>query len=59
MKKIDAVPGIAGARLWDVPLKADLYHEEMLEASERDPIVAFIAQNGRSSMHPLMSRELS
>ena len=61
MKKIDAVPGIAGARLWDVPLKADLYHEEMLEASERDPIVAFWYRSKWAILDaPIdMSRELS
>ena len=38
---IDQIPGIAGVRLWDIPLKADLYEKEMLEASERDPLLAF------------------
>ena len=39
--QIDAVPGIAGVAIWDVPIKADLYHQKMLEASERDPMLAF------------------
>lgn len=40
-ERIDAVPGIAGVAMWDVPLKADIYHQDMLEASERDPALAF------------------
>ena len=40
-ERIDAVPGVAGVAMWDVPLKADIYHQEVLEAAERDPRLAF------------------
>lgn len=40
-KQIDQVPGIAGVRFWDMPLLAEIYEEEMLRASDRDPLIAF------------------
>lgn len=58
---IDTLSGIAGVRLWDVPLKADLYEEEMLEASERDPLLAFWYRSTWAILEaPIdMSRELA
>ncbi len=40
-EQIDAVPGIAGVRLWNVPLLAEVYQREMERATERDPMIAF------------------
>ena len=37
----DAVPGIAGVRLWNVPLLAEVYRAELQSAAERDPRIAF------------------
>ena len=61
MAQIDSVPGIAGVRLWEIPYKADLYAEEMLEASERDPLIAFWYRSAWAILDaPIdMSRELS
>ena len=58
---IDTLPGIAGVRLWDVPLKADLYEDEIREASERDPILAFWYRSTWAILEaPIdMSRELA
>lgn len=39
--EIDAVPGIAGVRLWDVPLLAEVYAAELKAAELRDPILTF------------------
>ena len=39
--EIDAVPGIAGVRLWDVPLLADVYAAELQAAALRDPLLMF------------------
>jgi hypothetical protein len=39
--QIDQVPGIAGVRFWDMPLLAEIYEQEMREASDRDPLIAF------------------
>lgn len=40
-QRIDGIPGIAGVRFWDIPLLAEIFEEEMLKASERDPLIAF------------------
>lgn len=40
-KRIDQVSGIAGVRLWKVPLLAEVYAMEMAKAAERDPVFAF------------------
>jgi hypothetical protein len=39
--QIDDVPGIAGVRLWNIPLLAVVYQQEMERAAERDPLIAF------------------
>ncbi len=40
-KQIDEVPGIAGVRLWKVPLLAEVYANTIARAAERDPLLAF------------------
>lgn len=40
-KKVDAVKGIAGVRLWDVPVLADIYIQDMEVAASRDPVFDF------------------
>lgn len=40
-KRIDDVPGIAGVRLWKVPLLAEQYAKAMAKHAERDPLFAF------------------
>ncbi|MFK8114287.1 MAG: tol-pal system YbgF family protein [Rubripirellula sp.] len=40
-QEIDAVPGIAGVRLWKTPLLAEVYQRELQKAAERDPILGF------------------
>ena len=40
-ERIDAIPGVAGVRLWDVPLLAEVYQRDMQRATERDPLIAF------------------
>ncbi len=40
-KRIDEVPGIAGVRLWKVPLLAEVYAQAVAKAAERDPLLAF------------------
>ena len=40
-KNWDAARGIAGVRLWDVPLLAEIYRAELLKSAERDPRIAF------------------
>jgi tetratricopeptide (TPR) repeat protein len=40
-KKIDAVRGIAGVRLWRKALMADRYAEDLKRAAERDPVFQF------------------
>lgn len=37
----DAASGISGVRLWDVPLLAEIYRAELLQAVQRDPRIAF------------------
>lgn len=39
--EIDAVPGIAGVRLWDVPVLAEVYAAELKAATARDPRLMF------------------
>jgi len=39
--EIDAVPGIAGVRLWDVPVLADVYAAELAAAAIRDPLLMY------------------
>ncbi len=39
--EIDAVPGIAGVRLWDVPVLAEVYAAELKAAAGRDPLLTF------------------
>ncbi len=40
-KRLDAIPGIAGVRLWDVPLLAEYYHQGLETAAQRDPLFNF------------------
>lgn len=40
-EKIDAVPGIAGVRIWDVPVLAGVYAAELKAAASRDPLLNF------------------
>lgn len=40
-ERIDAIPGIAGVRLWNVPLLAEVYEADLTKATERDPMIAF------------------
>lgn len=40
-RQIDDVPGIAGVRLWDVPLLATIYEAELKAAAARDPLLFF------------------
>lgn len=40
-KRVDAVKGIAGVRLWNVPILADVYVQDMELAAERDPLFSF------------------
>ena len=37
----EAVPGVAGARWWDVPLAAEAYRAAIEPAAARDPMLAF------------------
>ena len=39
--EIDAVSGIAGVRLWDVPVLAEVYAAELKAAAMRDPFLTF------------------
>ena len=39
--EIDSVPGIAGVRLWDVPVLAEVYAAELKAAATRDPLLMF------------------
>lgn len=58
---IDQVPGIAGVRMWDIPLLAEIYEEEMVEACDRDPLIAFWYRSAWAILDaPIdMSRQLS
>ncbi|MGB0599601.1 MAG: tetratricopeptide repeat protein [Rubripirellula sp.] len=38
-EEIDSVAGIAGVRMWDVPLLAEQYEKELKKAVERDPLI--------------------
>lgn len=40
-EQIDQVSGIAGVRLWNVPLMAEVYQAEIAKEAERDPLFAF------------------
>ncbi|MGI9471932.1 MAG: hypothetical protein ACR2NZ_10390, partial [Rubripirellula sp.] len=40
-ERIDAVPGIAGVRLWTTPLKSVVYEQELEAAAMRDPQLGF------------------
>lgn len=40
-KQLDAISGIAGVRMWDVPLLAEVYRVTLEQAAERDPMLAF------------------
>lgn len=40
-ERIEPIPGIAGIRLWDIPLLAEIYEQELQRVSERDPLIAF------------------
>jgi tetratricopeptide (TPR) repeat protein len=40
-KEIDEVSGIAGVRLWQVPLLAEVYKRDVEKAAERDPRFGF------------------
>ena len=39
--EIDSVPGIAGVRIWDVPVLAEVYAAELKAAAMRDPLLMF------------------
>ncbi len=39
--KLDAASGIAGVRIWDVPLLAEVYHTALEQAAQRDPMLGF------------------
>ncbi|TWU37580.1 hypothetical protein Q31b_43680 [Novipirellula aureliae] len=39
-KQLDAAVGIAGVRLWPVPILADVYQEALAKAAERDPMLS-------------------
>ncbi len=40
-EQIDDASGIAGVRLWNVPILAEVYQQEMERAATRDPLIAF------------------
>jgi hypothetical protein len=40
-EQVDALPGVAGVRLWNVPLLAEAYQQDMDKAAKRDPLIAF------------------
>ena len=40
-RRLTRVPVIAGVRLWNVPLLAEVYQRDMQRATERDPLIAF------------------
>ncbi|TWT83716.1 hypothetical protein CA13_51830 [Planctomycetes bacterium CA13] len=40
-KKLDDVGGVAGVRLWAVPVQSEVYKETVEQAAERDPLLAF------------------
>lgn len=40
-KRFDAITGISGVRLWDVPLKAEVYRSVCDQHAQRDPMFAF------------------
>ena len=40
-KELDAVSGVSGVRLWDVPLLAEVYRATLEQAAERDPMLQF------------------
>lgn len=40
-EEIDAVSGIAGVRMWKIPLLAERYEQELTKAVERDPLIMF------------------
>ena len=49
-KRIDAVPGIAGVRVWNIPYLAEIYKQDMQAGIERDPLLAFWYQSRWSIM---------
>ena len=60
-KRIDAVPGIAGVRLWKTPLLAAVYEQELDTAAMRDPQLGFWKMSAWAIMDaPVdMSKELA
>ncbi len=48
--KVDAVPGIAGARLWHIPYLAEIYQQDLRAGIQRDPLLAFWYQSRWSIM---------
>jgi hypothetical protein len=38
-KELDGVTGIAGVRMWTMPLLAERYEQELKESTERDPLL--------------------
>lgn len=48
--RIDAVPGIAGARFWHIPYLAEIYQRDLQAGVERDPMLAFWNQSQWSIM---------
>ena len=51
--KIDAMPGIAGVRLWDVPILAEIYAAELEAAAIRDPLLNFWSRAAWSILEDL------
>jgi tetratricopeptide (TPR) repeat protein len=41
VERFDKVSGVAGVRLWDMGLLAEIYQTSMRQAAERDPMLAF------------------
>ncbi len=39
--RVDKVPGIAGARIWNIPYLAEVYQRDLEAAMKRDPLLAF------------------
>tara|TARA_R110002073_G_scaffold5624_21_gene34684 strand:- start:65 stop:1852 length:1788 start_codon:yes stop_codon:yes gene_type:complete len=40
-EQLDAAAGIAGVRIWEVPVLAEVYHAALEQAAQRDPLLGF------------------
>ncbi|EMI19793.1 putative secreted protein [Rhodopirellula maiorica SM1] len=40
-ERLDAAAGIAGVRIWEVPVLAEVYHAALDQAAQRDPLLGF------------------